>query len=93
MNEELIKIFLAGEVLVVFRKRENNLIRNMLCTLNRDLVPPEQYPTLGTVVDNIGSSLVVVWDVESLDWRSFYLDSVITMKQTEIKDPSVFGTN
>lgn len=90
MNEELLKLFLAGEVLVVFRKRENNLLRNLLCTLNRDTIPPEQYPTLSAVVDNVGSPLIVVWDVEALDWRSFYLDSVITMKQTEVKDPSVF---
>jgi len=90
MNEELLKMFLGGEVLVVFRKRENNLIRNMLCTLNTSIIPPEQYSTLGAVVENTNSELLVVWDVEAVDWRSFYLDSVITIKQTDIKDSSVF---
>tara|TARA_R100001591_G_scaffold110213_1_gene120972 strand:- start:332 stop:613 length:282 start_codon:yes stop_codon:yes gene_type:complete len=90
MNEELLKMFLAGEVLVIFRKKENNLIRNMLCTLNKDLIPPEKYSTLSAIITNIDFPRAVVWDVEALDWRSFYIDSVITIKQTEIKDSSIF---
>jgi hypothetical protein len=86
MNEELIKLLSQGEVRVIFRKKENNIIRNLLATLNKDDIPPEQYGTFSKIIMNMNSSpVVVVWDMESLDWRSFYPESIIDIFQTEKK--------
>ena len=58
----------------ILDKKENNLIRNLLCTLNPKFIPPEQLKTLATIS---GGDPVVVWDLEKNDWRSFYMDSVL----------------
>ena len=70
MNELLVN----GQVQVIFRKKENNLIRNLLCTLNPKFIPPEQLKTLSTIS---AGDPVVVWDLEKNDWRSFYMNSVL----------------
>ncbi len=85
MNEEMLKMLLSGEVRIVFRKKTNGLIRNLLATLNRDDIPPEQYGTLLKAVENVNSDRIVVWDIETNDWRSFYLNTVIDMFATETK--------
>lgn len=76
--DALIDLLLSGEVRVIFRKRENRVIRNLLCTLNASYIPPEELATLSGAQSTLGGAKIVVWDLESLDWRSFYLNSVIT---------------
>ncbi len=86
MNEELMKLLSQGEVRIIFRKKENNLIRNLLATLNKDDIPPEQYGTLSKVIMNMNSSsVVVVWDMDALDWRSFYSETILDIFETEKK--------
>tara|TARA_R110001592_G_scaffold290290_1_gene559395 strand:+ start:1861 stop:2133 length:273 start_codon:yes stop_codon:yes gene_type:complete len=85
MNEELMKLLSQGEVRIVFMKKENNLIRNLLGTLNKDDIPPEQYDTLSKIITNSNSRIVVVWDMESLGWRSFYPESIVDIFQSEQK--------
>ena len=84
MNPEILNLLLSGEVRIVFRKKTNGLLRNLLATLNKDDIPPEQYSTLASVLQNTSSDLIVAWDIESNDWRSFYLSSVIKLFQTEM---------
>ena len=72
MNDML----MAGKVQVIFRKKENNLIRTLLCTLNPKFIPPESMKVLAEVAGTAGDRFIV-WDVEKNDWRSFYIDSVI----------------
>ena len=79
MNEELLQMLTTGQVRVVFTKRTNGIIRNLLGTLNRTLIPPEQYTTLSTVLASRNPNLVVLWDIEVNDWRSFYISSVIKL--------------
>lgn len=81
MNE-LMDLLAKGEVRVIFRKKENNIIRNLLCTLNPKYIPPEDMRTFTSVLGG-GGPLVVVWDLEALDWRSFYLSSVISFDQVD----------
>ena len=85
MNEELMKLLSQGEVRIVFMKKENNLIRNLLGTLNKDDIPPEHYDTLSKIITNSNSRIVVVWDMESLGWRSFYPESIVDIFQSEQK--------
>jgi|14BtaG_2_1085337.scaffolds.fasta_scaffold10370_3 hypothetical protein len=88
MIDQLFKYLLAGEVMVIFRKKENNLIRNLLCTLNTSLIPPEQYDVLSFAIEPKNENLLLVWDIEGQDWRSFYIDSIISLDLVEIKDES-----
>ena len=69
-------ILMAGKVQVIFRKKENNLIRTLLCTLNPKFIPPESMKVLAEVSETVGDRFIV-WDIEKNDWRSFYIDSVI----------------
>jgi len=86
MNEELLKLFSAGEVRIIFTKKTNGLTRNLLGTLNKSYIPPEQYQTLSSILSS-SSEPIVVWDIETNDWRSFYMSSVIKLFQTESKEP------
>mgnify|MGYP003128125050 CR=1 FL=1 len=85
MNDDTLKLFLSGEVRVVFRKKTNNLIRSLLGTLNKDDIPPEHYSTLPKAIDVFMSDKAVIWDMEYNDWRSFYWSTVIDILQTEQK--------
>jgi hypothetical protein len=73
----MMDMLLAGQVQVIFRKRENNLLRTLLCTLERKSIPPESYSTYSQIIGKKPDTLYVVWDIEKNDWRSFYMDSVL----------------
>ena len=85
MNEEMMKMFLSGEVRIVFRKKTNGLIRELLGTLSKEYIPPEQYGVLSTILTNPGSDRAIIWDIEVNDWRSFYMNTVIDIFQSEKK--------
>lgn len=79
MNELLAQ----GIVKLVFRKKENNLLRVMVCTLNEGYIPPEEIATYQKALVESGGAKYVVWDVEKNDWRSFYMNSVISYEPVE----------
>lgn len=81
----LLDSLISGEVRVIFRKRGNQTIRDLLCTLNVDVIPPEQLRVLDSVISAGQSDKFVVWDLEKNDWRSFYMDSVIDIIIVETK--------
>lgn len=83
MNEQLLQSLMGGKVRVVFRKKTNNLIRNILCTLNDNLIPPEEHYTLNKISANLGEPRLIVWDLEKNFWRSFYLASIIDVIEVE----------
>ena len=85
MNEEMLKMFMSGEVRIIFRKKTNGLIRDLLGTLNKEYIPPEQYGVLSLILTSSDSDRMVIWDIESNDWRSFYMNTVIDLFQTEKK--------
>jgi|TARA_Y100001938_G_C7982264_1_gene375023 hypothetical protein len=90
MNEELLNILSAGEVRVIFRKRTNRLIRSLLCTLNPKMIPPEHLDVFSSIMTNLSENRFIVWDIESNDWRSFYLDSIIDFKP-ELENSAEMG--
>jgi len=79
MNDLLAK----GKVKVVFRKRGNNLLRVLLCTLNESFIPPEEMSTYEGALTSSGGDRYIVWDLEKNDWRSFYMDSVLSFEEFE----------
>ena len=90
MNEYLIKMLLAGEVIIIFRKKENGLLRNLIGTLEVKSIPPEHLSTWSTLIESYeydpNQERIVVWDTEKNDWRSFYIETVLSVQQSEIKD-------
>ncbi len=77
MNQQILEMLMQGTVEVIFRKKENNLIRTLLCTMNKSNIPPEELKTYGLALQESGGDRMIVWDVEKNDWRSFYMNSII----------------
>ena len=73
-----IKDILKQHILnVVFTKRDGT-IRKMDCTLRENYLPIQETPYTGySKPDNLDT--VAVWDVKNEAWRSFRLDSVISI--------------
>lgn len=68
---------LAGIVTVVFEKADGT-IREMTCTLNKEVMPPqlltEEQNAAKVRTEN--NDLLSVWDVQSNGWRSFHISKV-----------------
>ena len=73
-RNELIHNLKGGTVSVIFKKvgvgRVEGGLRKMLCTLQEDVIPK----TTGKKKEN--KEVLVVWDLEKKDWRSFRIDSI-----------------
>lgn len=69
-------------VIVTFIKKDQTL-RRMKCTRSRDLIPPE-FQQNGSRIDDAGKvpklGLMTVFDLEADDWRSFNLDTVVSVE-------------
>lgn len=79
MNKaELVKVLQKGLCNVSFEKADGST-RNMLCTLNNNYILVE---SAGKSKEN--DKVVVVWDVEKNEWRSFRLDRLISFSQAAI---------
>ena len=85
MREQILKMLLSGEVRIIFLRRTDGLLRELLCTLNINDIPPEQYNTLSSTLQSTDDQKMVVWDIEKNDWRSFYFDSIVSVKMSEQK--------
>jgi len=62
-----------GKCQVTFRKIDGD-VRNMLATLNEDLIPKKALPIGEGRPEKVG--LVRAYDLELKGWRSFYVDRV-----------------
>lgn len=63
-----------GVVTVVFEKADGTL-REMRCTLQADIMPPQLLQeSESSRVENLDT--LAVWDVENGGWRSFRMDSI-----------------
>jgi len=68
---------------VLFRKKLNGQFRSLKCTRNIKKLPREYKNFLiSQVISNPHGykDLIPVWDVMSRDWKSFYYDSIQTIK-------------
>ena len=68
-RKELIGKLKEGDVSVTFTKKDGTE-RVMKCTLKEDVVPSVE----SSKKENVG--VVVVWDTEKNEWRSFRMDSI-----------------
>jgi hypothetical protein len=57
-------------------KKVNGDLRNMIGTLNRDLIPSEKHPLEGKERKET-ENLVVLFDTEVQDWRSFRTENLV----------------
>ena len=74
VKEQLIESLRNHDMRIVFQKRSGEM-RDMLCTLKENSVPE----TKGTRVVST-EDLLIVYDLERKGWRSFYVDSVQSVK-------------
>jgi hypothetical protein len=75
------KLLFTGPALVAFTKKDGTL-REMKCTLAKDLLPlSENTAVKGTArVEN--DNLVRTYDLENQGWRSFNVSNVISISTT-----------
>ena len=73
-RKEVVEHVQSGVVNVVFKKVNGDL-RDMSCTLNQDVVPP----TTSTTNKKTNQEVLPVWDTKKNSWRSFRLDSVVSI--------------
>ena len=67
----------AGVISVQFTKKDGSL-REMICSLQEKYLPPLMGDAETTTKDN--PDVLAVWDIEVKGWRSFRVDSVLTME-------------
>ena len=69
-----------GLVKVTFTKRDGTT-RTMVCTLSEAYMPPQPHREMFSPdVDVTPSDVFAVWDVEANGWRSFRIDSIISVE-------------
>ena len=73
-RNELVENLRFGIVTVVFKKVNGDL-REMTCTLSRDVVPPT--PPSNDKKPN--KDIIPVWDTDKKAWRSFRLENIISI--------------
>ena len=78
-REDVANILSKGIYTVSFTK-VNGEHRNMRCTLKNDLIPETQSNTQSET-RKINEDVLAVWDLENNGWRSFRLDSLISILQ------------
>lgn len=82
-RQSIEEIIYDGIVEVKFTKRDGTE-RIMNCTLNKNVVPPAtKDPLSQQKVRKLNENVMVVWDVDKNDWRSFRLDQIKTFYQKE----------
>jgi hypothetical protein len=87
-KEQIREAALEGVILVEFTKKDGTL-REMRCSLNEKYLPPAKIetasrpwwdsPTPPATAENL--DVLAVWDIEAKGWRSFRIDSVISMEK------------
>lgn len=66
---------------VSFNKKSTGELRTMRCTLNPKYLPEQVAGATKTKADN--PEVVSVFDLDKQDWRSFRIDSVVSLAALE----------
>lgn len=74
---DLTDLLYRGTVDVCFTK-QNGERRNMRCTLHEDYLPPFDR-TVTRLSKTKPEGLMTVWDIDNDGWRSFNLDSILSV--------------
>lgn len=72
-RNEMIKVLSENKAEVTFTKVDGSQ-RVMTCTLKSDLVPASDHKPESN--RTVNESVLPVWDLDKLAWRSFRVDSV-----------------
>jgi hypothetical protein len=75
--EQIIQQLQTGKCTVFFYKITNGGFRRMVCTLSEEQPTKSKYNRQG---------IIVVWDLEAQQWRSFYPDRVFKLIRDEETD-------
>ena len=78
-REEMMTELTQRTCRVIFKKT-NGEERDMMCTLQEDIVPAatKEDPLTQKKVRAVNEEVIPVWDVNKEAWRSFRVDSVIS---------------
>ena len=91
-REEIISQ-LQTSVCEIFFKKKNGAIREMICTLDPSRAPGLQLGRISEASNpanrTISPTVVPVWDIEKMAWRSFRINSVIFFRQKKQPPPNV----
>jgi len=75
-KEQIRETARAGIISVKFTKKDGSL-RSMRCSLQEKYLPPLMSDAETTTKDN--PDVLAVWDIDVNGWRSFRIDSVMSM--------------
>lgn len=76
-RKEILDIFQMNQTLkVVFTKKDGS-VRTMICTRNMGLIPAAHHPK---GEGKVNDAVVPVFDLEAQGWRSFQVESVISIE-------------
>lgn len=76
-TSEIYEQLISGECTIFFYKATNGSFRRMRCTLQGVNPVPSKYNRQG---------IMVVWDLDASNWRSFYPDRVFKLIRNEKTD-------
>ena len=78
-REEMMTELTQRTCRVIFKKT-NGEERDMMCTLQEDIVPAatKEDPLTQKKVRAVNEEVIPVWDINAQGWRSFRVDSVIS---------------
>mgnify|MGYP003330286186 FL=1 len=86
MTRDEIKTILTKNVATVSFTKSDGTLRDMLCTLREDRLPPiVEDENAEKKKRKYNPDVLPVWDVEKSSWRSFRIDSVEFIK-IDMKD-------
>jgi len=85
---DYLKLLLSTKLLRIIFTKKDGTDRDMLCTLREDILRehlPEYDETkiIETQERMIATGTIPVWDIEKEAWRSFRLDSIISIELAE----------
>jgi uncharacterized protein YjaG (DUF416 family) len=72
LEQESLKSNLQSHIMTVVFEKSDGSLRQMRCTLLEDYLP--EYITESSKKEN--EDVLVVWDIDNNNWRSFRLDSI-----------------
>lgn len=84
-KKEAIEALREGVAIVTFEKKDGS-IRELRGTLRNDLLPPVPEPVEGAALKKekkLSEEVVNAFDLEKQEWRSFRVDSIISVKKGE----------
>ena len=82
MNIEAIRNLLKTDLVTVVFTKKDGTKREMHCT-----TIPEYLPEIARSITNMPpkEDIVTVWDLEQNGWRSFLLDSIVSIETDDFK--------